>query len=53
MSASYFGLHLAIADIGRLKTKLYDKHDDFPFPIVNFPVAIFQQNQPMEITFHN
>ena len=23
--------------IRRLKTKLYDKRDDFPFPIVNFP----------------
>jgi hypothetical protein len=22
---------------GRLKTKLYDKRDDFTFPIINFP----------------
>ena len=45
-SASYLDIHLAIADRGRLKkkAKLYDKHDDFPIPIVNFPVAIFQQH---------
>jgi hypothetical protein len=31
---------------GRLKTKLYDKRDDFTFPIVNFPssVATFQHH---------
>ena len=32
-SASYLDLHLEIE--GRLKTKLYDKTDDFSFPIVN------------------
>jgi len=31
------GLHLDIDRDGRLKTKLYDKRDDFNFPIVNFP----------------
>ena len=36
-SASYFGLHLEIDNRGRLRTKLYDKRDDFNFPIVNFP----------------
>jgi hypothetical protein len=36
-SASYIGLHLAINSEGRLRTKLYDKRDDFNFPIVNFP----------------
>ena len=36
-SASYLDLHLEIDNEGRLKTKLYDKRDDFNFPIVNFP----------------
>jgi hypothetical protein len=30
-------LHLEIDTEGRLRTKLYDKRDDFNFPIVNFP----------------
>ena len=33
-SASYLDLHLENED--RLKKKLYDKRDDFSFPIVNF-----------------
>jgi hypothetical protein len=36
-SASYLDLHLKIDSEGRLRTKLYDKRDDFNFPIVNFP----------------
>ena len=36
-SASYLDLHLEIDSRGRLQTKLYDKRDDFTFPIVNFP----------------
>jgi hypothetical protein len=36
-SASYLNLHLEIDSLGRLKTKLYDKRDDFNFPIVKFP----------------
>jgi hypothetical protein len=36
-SALYIGLHLEIDSEGRLRTKLYDKRDDFNFPIVNFP----------------
>ena len=36
-SASYLDLHLEIDSEGRLRTKLYDKRDDFNFPIVNFP----------------
>ena len=35
-SASYLDLHLEIANGERLKTKLYDKRDDFTFPIINF-----------------
>jgi hypothetical protein len=30
-------LHLEIDNDGRLRTKLYDKRDEFHFPIVNFP----------------
>jgi hypothetical protein len=37
MSASYLDLHLDIDSEGRLSTKLYDKIDNFNFPIVNFP----------------
>ena len=36
-SASYLDLHLEIDSEGRLRTKHYDKRDDFNFPIVNFP----------------
>jgi hypothetical protein len=35
-SASYLDLHLEIGSEGWLRTKLYDKRDDFNFPIVNF-----------------
>jgi len=35
--ASYFDLHLEIDSEGLLRMKLYDKRDDFNFPIVNFP----------------
>ena len=34
--ASFLDLHLSISD-GFLKTKIYDKRDDFDFDIVNFP----------------
>ena len=47
MSDLYLDLHLQIDSEGRLKTNLYDKRDDFNFPIVNFPfiyIAIFQQH---------
>ena len=33
---SYLDLHLSISD-GFVKTKIYDKRDDFDFDIVNFP----------------
>ena len=36
-SALYLVLHLEIDSEGRLRTKLYDKRDDFNFPILNFP----------------
>ena len=35
-SASYLDLQLEIDNGGILKTKLYDKRDDFNFPIINF-----------------
>ena len=36
-STAYIDLHLDIDSEGRLRTKLYDKRDDFNFLIVNFP----------------
>ena len=50
MSASHLDLHLEIDSEGQLRTKLYDKRDDFNFPIVNFHlyVATFQQHLYME-----
>jgi hypothetical protein len=36
-SASYHDLHFDIDREGRRRTKLYEKRDDFNFPIVNFP----------------
>jgi hypothetical protein len=36
-SPSYIDLHLEIESEGRLRSILYDKRDDFNFPIVNFP----------------
>jgi hypothetical protein len=37
-SASYTDLHLEIDSEGRLRTKLYDKRDDFNFPIMKYVV---------------
>jgi len=37
MSASHIDLRLENDSEGRLRTKPYDKEDDFNFPIVNFP----------------
>ena len=36
-SASYLDLHIEIDSEGQFRTKLYNKKDDFNFPIVNFP----------------
>ena len=36
-SASYLDLHLEISSDRWLRKKLYDKRDDFNFPIVNIP----------------
>ena len=49
-TASYFEYHLEIANRGRLKTKLYNKRDDFASLS---SVAIFQHHQLMEFAFHN
>ena len=38
-SASYLDLHLEIDNGGRLKTKLYDKRDDFTFISSNIPAS--------------
>ena len=39
--ASYLDLHLEIDSEGWLRTKLYDKRDDFNVPIVNFCLFFF------------
>jgi hypothetical protein len=44
--ASYLDLHLDIDSEGQLRMKLYDKRDDFNFPIVNFP---FITQTPLKI----
>jgi hypothetical protein len=38
MFTSYLDLHLEIDNEERLRTKLYDKRDDFNSPIVKFPL---------------
>jgi hypothetical protein len=45
-SASYLELHLVIDSEGRLRTKLYDKRDDFNFHIVNCPFICTCSNIP-------
>jgi hypothetical protein len=44
-SASYLNSLIELNNTRRLKSKLYDKCDDFTFPVINF--------QRMEFTFHN
>ena len=36
-SASFLDLYLEFDDSGQIKTKIYDKLDDFNFKIINFP----------------
>ena len=47
--ASYLEFHVEIDNGGRLKTKLYDKRDDFTFPIGNFP--FISSNIPASPTY--
>ena len=44
--ASFLDLHLSISD-GFVKTKIYDKRDDFDFDIVNFP---FLDGKPLRMS---
>jgi hypothetical protein len=46
--------HTWFLAMGRLRTKLYDKRDDFNFPIVNFPFICRSRNQIQlfRINFH-
>ena len=39
--ASYLDILLNIDHDQRLSTKIYDKRDDFDFPIVNFPFLVY------------
>jgi hypothetical protein len=43
--------HLEIDSEGWLKTKLYDKRDDFNFPIVKFPFTSICRNIPAAPAF--
>ena len=50
--ASFLDLHLSISD-GFVKTKIYDKRDDFDFDIVNFPFLDGDVRHPMVFIFLN
>ena len=52
---NYLDLYLEFDEYGKLFTQLYDKRDDFDFPIVNFPylVVIFQNPLYMVFLFHS
>ena len=50
MSASYLDLHIEIENGGRLKTKLFEKRNDFTFPIINFP--FISSNSPSVWSLH-
>ena len=49
-SASYLDLFLEITTDGRLHAKIYDKRDDFNFPIVNFPFPSSYKNNQLICT---
>ena len=49
MSASYLDLHLEIDSKSGIRTKHYDKKDDFDFPIINFP--FMSSNIPAELAY--
>ena len=54
-AASFLDLHLSISD-GFVKTKIFDKRDDFDFDIVNFPfyyMVMFLGRHPMVFIFLN
>ena len=46
---SYLDIHCEIDNGGTLYTTLYDKRDDFTFPIVNFP--FISSNIPASLTY--
>ena len=48
-SAAFLDLYLQYDQQGQLTTKLYDKRDDFDFPIVNFP--FLDSNIPTSPTY--
>ena len=51
--ASFLDLYLSISD-GFVKTKIFDKRDDFDFDIVNFPfLVMFLVRHPMAFIFLN
>ena len=52
---NYLDLYLEFDEYGKLCTQLYDKRDDFDFPIVNVPclAVIFQNPLHMVFLFHS
>ena len=52
--AAFLDLHLSIVN-GFVFCKIYDKHDDFDFEIVNFPfwMVMFLVRHPTVFIFHN
>jgi hypothetical protein len=47
----YLDLNLEIDNEGPIRSKLYDKRDDFNFPIVNFPFICSNIQDHMEYMF--
>ena len=54
-SASFLDLYFEFDDSGQIRTKIYDKRDDFNFKIINFPIcaAIYQLLLHMVFTTRN
>ena len=50
-AASFLDIHLEVDSEWRLRTKLYDKRDDFNFTIVKIPYiqdTLFSKSGPLE-----
>jgi hypothetical protein len=52
-SASYLDPHLEIDREGQLRTKLYDKGDDFYFHTVNFPFICCNVSSWYNLSYHS
>ena len=52
-SASYFDLYFKLDSEGWLRTKLYDKREDFNFPTFHLYVATFQQHLHISLSWYD